>query len=269
LRRHVDSKSEAETEAARIRIAIDEGNFRVAAPEPPVPEAVDVQTLDDYAREWLKNGVSHLKASTVHFYTDHLENHVLPLLGQRPVTTIERKDCRELVATVRAKDLKINSVRGIVRTLSVVLSQAVDDGLLIANPALGMRKYLRRGDEPEPEMDPFTKDEAELLIATAAKHFPEWHPWVLTGLRTGLRISELIALQWGDLDWHGRYIQVRRGLVRRRVTTPKNHQQRRVDMSPQLRAVFASLAPTPERGMAETRTAPPRMGVLYESRNAA
>ena len=80
----------------------------------------------------------------------------------------------------------------------MVLSQAADDGLLVANPALAMRSYLRRGDElRELEIDPFTKHEADLLIATAAEHFPEGHAWVLTA-RLPMRIGELLALQWGD-----------------------------------------------------------------------
>jgi hypothetical protein len=34
---------------------------------------------------------------------------------------------------------------------SAVLSQAVEDDHLAANPAINLRNYLRRGDEPEPE----------------------------------------------------------------------------------------------------------------------
>jgi len=234
---HIASKTEAEIEAARIRVAIDAGTFRAASPPSRALAPTD-DNLEMYAREWLRTSVAHLKASTIHFYTDHLENHVFPLLGHLPIAAIGRKQCRELVAVTRAKDLTINSVRGILRTLSVVLSQAVDDGLLPANPALSMRKYLRRGDEAEPTIDPFTRDEAAHLVAVAREHFPDWHPWTLCAFRTGMRLGELLALQWGDLDWHGRYVQVRRSLVRGKLTTPKNHQQRRVDLSPHLRGVL-------------------------------
>ena len=122
--------------------------------------------------------------------------------------------------------------------MSVVLSQAVEDEQLPANPALSMRKYLRRGDEPEPSIDPFTREEAAHVVEIARQSFPEWHPWLLCGLRTGLRAGELLALQWGDVDWCGRFVLVRRNLVRGKLTTPKNHQRRRVDLSPQLRAVL-------------------------------
>jgi hypothetical protein len=41
----------------------------------------------------------HAEASTVRFYTDNLSRHVRPLLGIRPIASVTRADCRELVAT--------------------------------------------------------------------------------------------------------------------------------------------------------------------------
>ena len=198
----------------------------------------DGSRLQFYGRRWLENVAGSLKASTVTFYGDNLKRYVCPALGMRLVSSIRRADCRELVAACRAKGLALSTVRGIARTLSVLLAAAVEDELLPANPALRLVQHLRRGDEPEPEPDPFTRKETEHLVAVAAEWVPEWHPWLLTGLRTGLRAGELLGLQWGDVDWRGRFLQVTRSIVRGKQTTPKNHQQRRVDLSPQLRAVL-------------------------------
>ena len=191
-----------------------------------------------YADGWLESATGSLKASTVAFYRGTLNRYIFPVLGTRLVSSIRRADCRELVAKCRAKGLAVATVRGMARTLSVVLASAVEDELLPANPALRLGKYLRRGDEPETEPDSFSREEAERLVAVAAECFPEWHPWVLTGLRTGLRAGELLGLQWGDVDWRGRYLEVTRSIVRGQQTTPKNHQRRRVDLSPQLRTVL-------------------------------
>jgi len=53
-----------------------------------------------------------------------------------------------------------------------------------------------------------------------------------------MRLGELLALQWNDFDWRGRYVLVSRSLVRGALTTPKNHQRRRVDLSRQLRVTL-------------------------------
>jgi len=238
--RHIDSKSEAQMVAAQIRAGILAGVFRPAREkeaQPGMPASPQGPlTLESYARDWLATtAAQNLKASTVHFYRDGLDNHILPLLGVRPVAAINRADCRSLIATCRQKGLRVVTVRGIVRTLSSILSQAVEDGELPANPALRPGRYLRRGDEPEPQIDPLNRDDASALLAVAAKHFPEWWPFVLCGLRTGMRLGEMLGLQWGDVDWRNSSIQVCRNLVRGNLTTPKNHQSRRIDMSRQLR----------------------------------
>jgi integrase len=85
---------------------------------------------------------------------------------------------------------------------------------------------------------PFTTDDAQQLAETARVHFPRWYPFVLCGLRTGARVGELSGLEWGDIDWRARTIRIRRNFTHGEVTTPKSHQCRTVDLSPQLRAVL-------------------------------
>jgi integrase len=97
-----------------------------------------------------------------------------------------------------------------------------------------MGRYLRRGDEPERQIEPLTREEAAHLVATAAQYFPRWRSWVLCALRTGMRLGELLALQWDDIDWNGRFILVQRNLVRGVLRSPKSHRGRKVDISAQL-----------------------------------
>jgi hypothetical protein len=173
LGRRLTSKSEAETEAERIRIAIRDGVFDAPRTEPEAP--ADVLTLSTYAAEWLLTITGRLKASTIGFYRDNLDHHVLPLLGARPVAEIKRGDCITLITTLRGKSLKIRTIRGVVRTLSTVLTQATDEGKLDSNPALNLRNYLKRGDEAETEIDPFDAADAEHFAETAREHFSKWH----------------------------------------------------------------------------------------------
>ena len=229
--KRVSDRQTARHVAREIRERLALGNL-------DLEKADDRQQLQPYADHWLKTSSGSLKASTVAFYQGTLTRYVYPVLGTRPVSSIRRADCRELVTVCRARGLAVSTVRGIARTLSVVLASAVEDELLPANPALRLGKYLRRGDEPEAEPDPFSREEAGLLAAVAAECYSEWHAWTLTALRTGLRAGELLGLQWPDFDWRGRFVLVTRSIVRGRQTTPKNHQRRRVDLSPELRAVL-------------------------------
>jgi integrase len=213
--------------AQQVREAMIAGDLALTPKPPP-------ETVQAYARAWLRGLERNLKASTVRFYRENLDRHVLPLLGDRPLASVTRADGRELIAACRQKGLRLNTVKGIARTLSTLLSQAVEDDKLLAHPCLRLGRYLRRGDEPKTVVQPLTREEAAHLVNTAAETYPRWHPWVLCALRTGMRAGELLALQWRDIDWHGGFILVQRNQVQGLITSPKSHQRRRVDMSSQL-----------------------------------
>src|ERR1019366_5964257 len=91
--------------ARRLASAIAE---RLARADFQLPAAADLgPTVQTYAATWLAAAEGNLKASTVHFYTTHLEQHIYPALGPRRVSTLRRQDCRELVTVSRAKGLKV------------------------------------------------------------------------------------------------------------------------------------------------------------------
>ncbi len=53
---------------------------------------------------------------------------------------------------------------------------------------------------------------------------------------TGMRRGELLALQWGDIDWNSNQISVRRSIYRGEFVNPKSRNSiRRIVMSPILR----------------------------------
>jgi len=93
----------------------------------------------------------------------------------------------------------------------------------------------------KPEIRPLTREEAALFLDVARQPAPREYPLFLCALRTGLRLGELLGLQWGEVDFHGRFLEVRRNLVAGRITTPKSGKTRRVDMSAQLAETLKAL----------------------------
>jgi len=228
--RRIGDKSTAEKVAKATREALARGDWALPAAAP-----VQVDTLKTYSEDWLQTMTGSLKASTISFYRSNCTDYIWPLLGTRGVSSLKRRDCRDVIKSLRAKGLRRRTIKGIMATLSTILTQAVDDELLPGNPALRLGKYLKAGDENERSIiDPLSEIETTILLAVAQARYPEWYPWLLCALRTGLRLGELIALQWGDVDWAGRYLQIQRNVYNGTTSTPKNHQQRRVDMSLQL-----------------------------------
>lgn len=195
-----------------------------------LPTASSKQTFASYADDWLKLGEKSRKPTTHRFYEFNLRLHVLPVLGPKLLGTISRADCRAVLAEAQKKTLRRNSLHGIQRTLSAVLSGAVEDGVLQANPAFRLGRHLRQTDEPR-VMTPWTREDAKTFLDSVQASCPDYHVLFLTALRTGLRLGELLGLRVGDLDLKARALEVRRSLVNGRVTTPKSGKSRRVDVS--------------------------------------
>jgi integrase len=76
--------------------------------------------------------------------------------------------------------------------------------------------------------DFFTFDEAKRLVAAADG---EWRTMILVALRTGMRIGELLALQWQDGDLVAGRITVRRNVVWGHLGTPKSGKSREIPLS--------------------------------------
>ena len=119
--------------------------------------------------------------------------------------------------------------------LRAVLNAAVEDGLIESNPATKVGRFAK-SEKPARKASAMTRVESDMFLAAVGEICPEWHPLFLTALRAGLRKGELIALQWGDVQFgesvedSNRYIFVQRNYSLGRFTTPKSNKSRRVDL---------------------------------------
>ena len=118
-----------------------------------------------------------------------------------------------------------------------------------------MGRALRSTASTDAHIHPLTATEVRRLLAKAKENAPLFYPLFLCAVRTGMRQGELLNLQWGDIDFHGQFIEVRRAIVRRQETTTKTHKIRRVDMSPQLAYTLRELKETRnlEAGMTDQK----------------
>jgi len=65
-----------------------------------------------------------------------------------------------------------------------------------------------------------TLEEVSRLLATTKATLPRYYSLLLCAVRTGLRMGELLALQWGDIDWQQCLIDVRRNYTHQNGESP-------------------------------------------------
>jgi integrase len=139
------------------------------------------------------------------------------------------------------KDLARHTIRNVIACLCSVLSHAVDDGLIAHNPAVKLGKYFKQARVVHEKIEPLTEGEVPLFLAKArerdSKRYegnPEYLPLFLCAIHTGMRAGELAGLQWGDIDWNGKFLMVRRSIRKGRIYETKTGKNRRIDMSDDL-----------------------------------
>ena len=211
--------------------------------------------LKEYADRWISITVpATCKPSTTISYEEILRVHVLPVFGSLPVSEINRLFIKEFLMKkkkesrtfkVNGKERKVNgysasTLQHIKNAISGILNLAVDDAVINVNPAHKLGKFLGPKNL-RLETDPLTREELGVLLKTFREHYLAHYPFILTLARTGMRLGEVLALQWGDIDFNGRFITVQRGMSRGKIEAPKNGKSRRVDMSRHLTETLLEL----------------------------
>ena len=106
-----------------------------------------------------------------------------------------------------------------------MLATAHEEGLIRSNPAAGLRIAQRIQPEADAEQaKALTPAELRCLLAELP---PAWRLFVEFLAHTGLRISEAVALRWGDIDFGHSRVQVRRRLYLGNLAPPKSRFGRR------------------------------------------
>ncbi len=193
------SEEEATTYKANLLKQIREGTI-------PTPEerAHQDQTLDVYVQAWLPIAGRELGEQTHRSYAQMLKTYVLPKVGSLPLVKIRRETVKALLQDARAAGLSQNTTRLIRASLSTVLTDAVDDGLIPVNPCIGLGRKGKKSAgtvQPKHTADPLSHDELTAFLAECQK--PQWWPegpMFATQVLCGMRPSEPRALTVGDLD---------------------------------------------------------------------
>lgn len=194
----------------------------------------------EYALEWIDR--HPCRESTRHDYRTCLERWIIPFLGEkRRLADVSPLLANQLVAHLRAAEgrsgpLADSTVQTILKPLRACMAQAKAEGLVQHNPTQGLRVPKRETIDDEDEE--VVRALSPVQLAAFLELVPARHRLTFRFLAaTGMRISELTAVQWRHLELDGSspHVRVRRAYVRGRIEPPKTrHGRREVPLSPSL-----------------------------------
>ena len=165
-------------------------------------------SIADLLDSWMTNYVKiNLSDSTIHGYTNIVEQHLKPTIGKRMVKSITTQMLQELVNTIYIeKGFSWSSMKNIVtvlkgsfkyaqKTLKIILFSPAEDVLLPKKGPEDQRYRVHEIDEIE-------------RILTYLMDKPHQYYAALTAYYTGMRISEVYGLTWDAIDFEHGLIRV-------------------------------------------------------------
>jgi integrase len=162
----------------------------------------------EYSSAWLLSAAEPVKESTLAGYRRILDNHILPAFGDKPLNRLKKEDLDAFTETLKEKNLSNGTRHNILRLLLHILRKAADGGSLSGE--------ILKGFEVPPvaknKVPVLNQREQEKLERAAARD--DKYAGVILALYTGMRVGEICALKWSDVDLEEGVLHVRRTVQR-------------------------------------------------------
>lgn len=180
----------------------------------------------------LDNWLDAIKASrSLETFGDYVKYQIKPALASAVLANLTAKHIKAW-HTDLVKQYAVGSVNSALGVLSIACSWFVEQGWLVVNPCYGVERH----EEPERPYN-WIKTRGELEKLLLACH-DELRDIVALAVGTGMRIDELLHLQWTDVNLETRLITVQRG----RQGTTKSGKMRHVPILDSVLSVFKERA---------------------------
>ena len=180
------------------------------------------RTFRDYAETiWLPEVLPTLKYSTSKYYQYMLRVHLYPAFANVQLRLITRDGVQGFLSAKLRSGLSWRTVKGLRTLFGTVLAAAEAEELVPSNPVRKTR-FPRRGPVKERAVIAPEKIR-ELLMALPEPSSSLAHLLVFTGLRIG----ELLALRWRDVDLERRGLRVTQSVYEGHFDEPKSQRSKR------------------------------------------
>lgn len=173
-------------------------------------EAVEsVKTVEQWSKVWLRQKKQQVVYGTYANYEHYVNAHIIPAIGKLKMDAVRPYHIAELYTSVSGLS---NSAKNEIRVcLNGIFKSGRKNRLCLTNPAED--ETFSRSPAKAPKT--YTLEAVKAILEYAPTH--KWGRYVTAALYTGMRVEELCALMWGDVDLKGGTV-----LVHQTVTKAEN-----------------------------------------------
>jgi len=166
-----------------------------------------VMELKELVKHYTKNELPRKAYSTQEVYAAYLRTWITPKWGTFNLSAVKPVAVETWLATLPLENSSRAKVRNI---MSAIFTHAMRWELTDRNPIKLVRQSAKRSKTP----DVLTVNEVNALLKELTDPA---RTAVFVGIATGLRVSELLALKWSDVDFDNQTITPRHGIFHQHV----------------------------------------------------
>ena len=181
------------------------------------PYQITDLTVRELAIECIIRKEPLLKSSTVANYRMKLKKHIFPVLGDNPISDVNTADIYAFMEKMRATGLSERYIYDILVLLKSIYRYAE-----ITYNVKNVMNGIVMPKRTKPDVIILSDKQQEQLKAYISRKLDLTGLAILLSLYTGLRIGELCALLWEDIDLEKRILTVNKTIQRIQTTNGKS-----------------------------------------------
>lgn len=167
-----------------------------------------------YIAYWLKKKEFEIKKSTYCNYANLLKNQIIPIVGDIKFNELNKDILQFFIYKAQNEhNLSEKTTKDCVGLIRQIIVDAQEEGVIpefVIKRRLKYKKQELLGEDKKV----YTEDEYKTIINEILKDINYTKLGILLGLYTGMRIGELCALQFKDIDLTNKLINVTKTLQR-------------------------------------------------------
>ena len=170
--------------------------------------------FEKFAEQWFEEYAKVNLRPTSYARMKQLTKRVYPAIGHKRLDKITARDIQKFVTDMLVNGKNMNTGKPLSRKTAVhhlsfisdVFSYAIRMGMLTDNPC--RRVYVPKQEQDEKQI--YTIDEVKKLYENLRGEPMKYQVYLLLAIYSGYRRSEMLGLEWKDIDFENNIIHVRR-----------------------------------------------------------
>ncbi|HZK10749.1 MAG TPA: tyrosine-type recombinase/integrase, partial [Atribacterota bacterium] len=166
--------------------------------------------FNDYAITFIEDIRSELAPRTIESYQGLIKNYLMPILKDKELNEIKQRDIQLILNRAHMTGRSVETRKRIQALTHQVFKNACVNNYIEKSPVVNLKKIKSYEDKIFP-MIISEKEEKSFIEAIADSEYKVIFYLVL---KTGMRISEALALEWTDIDFKNNIIKINKKVGR-------------------------------------------------------